>query len=86
MYFVIILLVISVFISPTDNESFEQVKIKLNSIPLDININNNDNRNDQNSCSNNPDIIVLIYAPWRTYLTSSNMIYPYYPFYYNNYY
>lgn len=38
--------------------------------------------------NNYPDIIVPVYAPWRTYWPASSVYpyYPFYPYYYNNYY
>lgn len=84
IFFLIILLFAICFLYG-DFENFEQVKIKLKQNPFNINLNNNINGG---SCDNSPDIIVPIYAPWRTYWPS-NLVYPYYPFYpyyYNNYY
>lgn len=79
----IILVICAIVIPKKKNENFEQVKIKLKSNPLNFNINY-----PNNSCDNYPDIIVPVYAPWKTYWTA-DLVYPYYPFYpyyYNNYY
>lgn len=81
---IFVILIICAILLPVKNEHFEQVKIKLKPNPLNINLNNT------NDCANNnnyPEIIVPIYAPWRTYWPAS-LVYPYYPFYpyyYNNY-
>ena len=92
MYEIVILfiiLVVCAIMLPKEMEHFEQVKIKLRPNPLNININNNnDGTNRCAQCSNTPDVIVPVYAPWRTYW-SADAVYPYYPFYpyyYNNYY
>ena len=85
MYFIIILFIllgICLFIMPI--ETFEQVKIKLDQNPLNINLNNSS----CNQCSNEPEIVVPVYAPWRTYWPARTIYpyYPFYPYYYNNYY
>lgn len=84
-----IIFVVGVIVLPKKIETFEQVKIKLKPNPINLNLNNNivNGGNSTNCGSNYPDVIVPIYAPWRTYW-SANSIYPYYPFYpyyYNNY-
>ncbi len=100
MYLIIFLLIIfficSVILSSENNknnEKFEQVKINLKQNPLnqrdnsyDININNN-NGGGCPPCDNTPDVVVPVYAPWRTYWTSNTFFpyYPFYPYYYNNY-
>jgi len=71
-----------------EKENFEQVKIKLKQNPLNINVNNSVSGGNYGPCSNTPDVVMPVYAPWRTYWPS-NTVYPYYPFYpyyYNNYY
>lgn len=70
------------------NEFFEQVKIKLKPNPLNVNLNNNIVNGGGCGTNNYPDIIVPIYAPWRTYWPASSVYpyYPFYPYYYNNYY
>ena len=86
---IFILLVVLAIILPKEKyilgENFEQVKIKLKPNPLNFNITNSNNCG---TCNSYPDVIVPIYAPWRTYWPA-NTVYPYYPFYpyyYNNYY
>lgn len=68
-------------------ENFEKVKIKLKQNPLNLNITNS-NSNRCQTCNSYPDIVVPIYAPWRTYWPASSIYpyYPFYPYYYNNYY
>lgn len=66
-------------------EKFEKVKIVLKQ-KAQTNFDSNSN--------NEPNIIIPIYAPWRTYWTFNNnqnneftqLYYSYYPYYYNNYY
>jgi len=79
--FVILILCLKIF--PIINENFEQVKIKLKPNPINLNVNNSNN----NTCNNYPDVVVPVYAPWRTYYPASIIYpyYPFYPFYYNNY-
>jgi hypothetical protein len=89
MYVIIILfviLVICAIILPKQKENFEQVKIRLKQNPLNINVNNSNNS--CGPCSLEPDVIVPVYAPWRTYWPASTVYpyYPFYPYYYNNYY
>ena len=82
-----IILVIFVCIFPNGYEKFEQVKIKLKTNPINFNISNTNNCGDGCSGNNSPDVIVPVYAPWKTYWPA-NLLYPYYPFYpfyYNNY-
>lgn len=69
------------------NEFFEQVKIKLKPNPLNVNLNNNI-VNGGCGTNNYPDVVVPVYAPWRTYWPASSVYpyYPFYPYYYNNYY
>ena len=66
-------------------ENFEKVKIKLKQNPLNLNFINS---NDCQTCNSYPDIVVPIYAPWKTYWPANSLYpyYPFYPFYYNNYY
>ena len=72
------------------NEFFEQVKIKLKPNPINLNLNNNIVAGGCEGCGTNnyPDVVVPIYAPWRTYWPASSVYpyYPFYPYYYNNYY
>lgn len=70
---------------PFGNEFFEQVKIKLK--PNPINLNNNIVVGGGCGTNNYPDVVVPIYAPWRTYWPASSVYpyYPFYPYYYNNY-
>lgn len=72
---------------PFSNEFFEQVKIKLKSNPINLNLNNNIVTS--GGCGNNnyPDVVVPVYAPWRTFWSASSVYpyYPFYPYYYNNY-
>ena len=84
---IFIILVVLAIILPKEKitkENFEQVKIKLKPNPLNLNINNSNNCN---TCNSYPDIVVPIYAPWRSYWPASSVYpyYPFYPFYYNNY-
>lgn len=91
MYEILIIFIILVVLSiilPKENiyrENFEQVKIKLKQNPLNLNISNSNNCG---NCNSYPDIIVPVYAPWKTYWPASSIYpyYPFYPFYYNNYY
>jgi hypothetical protein len=79
-YIVLTIFIVLVIISkllPTEKEHFEKVKIKL--------------KQKLNNCSENsnePEIIVPIYAPWKTYYPASSIYpyYPFYPYYWNNYY
>ena len=70
------------------NEFFEQVKIKLKQNPLNLNLNNNIVTSGGCGTNNYPDVVVPVYAPWRTYWPASSVYpyYPFYPYYYNNYY
>ena len=84
--FLFIFFLICLFILPQKYELFEQVKIRIKPNPLNVNLNNNI-VNGGNCGQNYPDVIVPVYAPWRTYW-NANSVYPYYPFYpyyYNNY-
>ena len=86
---VFVVLVICAIILPKEMEKFEQVKIKLKPNPLNINVNNINKRvGGCAPCSNAPDIVVPVYAPWRTYwpVDAVYPYYPFYPYYYNNYY
>jgi hypothetical protein len=86
---IFIVLVVLAMILPKENhiDNFEQVKIKLKPNPLNLNINNSNSCN-TNTCNSYPDIVVPVYAPWRSYWPASSVYpyYPFYPFYYNNYY
>lgn len=85
--FLFIIFIICAIILPQKYEPFEQVKIKLKPNPMNLNLNNNIVAG---GCGTNnyPDVIVPIYAPWRTYWPASSVYpyYPFYPYYYNNYY
>ncbi len=85
--FLFIVFLICAIILPQNLESFEQVKIKLKPNPLNLNLNNNI-VNGGGCGPNYPDVIVPVYAPWRTYWPASTVYpyYPFYPYYYNNYY
>ena len=94
MYIIVILfiiLVVCAIVLPKETDHFEQVKIRLKPKPNPLNINVNNTNNSSGGCapcSNTPDVVVPVYAPWRTYWPA-NSVYPYYPFYpyyYNNYY
>ena len=78
---IFIILVICAIVIPKNIENFEQVTIKLKQNPLNVNCSTD-------SCNNYPDVIVPVYAPWRTYWPASSVYpyYPFYPYYYNNYY
>ncbi len=86
---ILINLIFREFVSSSPNkvdkvEKFEKVKIKLKPNPLNLNINNVNG----GTCATYPDVIVPVYAGWKSYWPAS-MVYPYYPFYpfyYNNYY
>lgn len=87
--FLFIIFIICAIILPLkhkliSNEFFEQVKIKLN--PINLNLNNNVVAGGYGT-NNYPDVVVPIYAPWRTYWPASSVYsyYPFYPYYYNNY-
>ena len=86
---IFIVLVVLTVILPKERvgqrENFEKVKIKLKQNPLNLNINNSNNCN---TCNSYPDVIVPVYAPWKSYWPASSVYpyYPFYPFYYNNYY
>ena len=85
--FLICAIVLPQKIEPFSNESFEQVKIKLKPNPMNLNLNNNIING--GACGPSyPDVIVPVYAPWRTYWPASSVYpyYPFYPYYYNNYY
>lgn len=100
--FIICAIILPQKYEPFSNEFFEQVKIKLKPNPMNINLNNNiiggcgnnggnGNGNGNGNSGENgnyPDIIVPVYAPWRTYWPASSVYpyYPFYPYYYNNYY
>lgn len=77
------LVILHWLISP-NIDNFEQVKIKLKPNPLNLNINNVNG----GTCGTYPDVIVPIYAGWKSYWPASSVYpyYPFYPFYYNNYY
>lgn len=87
-----LIFIICAIILPPKYEPFEQVKIKLKPNPININLNNNivSNGGGDGGCgtNNNPDVVVPVYAPWRTYWPASSVYpyYPFYPYYYNNYY
>ena len=86
IFILVILFICAVIIPKRYYENFEQVKIKLKPNPLKVNL--NCQNNSCPPCNNNPDIIVPVYAPWKTYWPA-DLVYPYYPFYpyyYNNYY
>ena len=82
----IILVICAILLPKEQVDKFEQVKIKLKPNPLNLNISNSVNNG--GTCSAYPDVIVPIYAPWRTYWPASSVYpyYPFYPYYYNNYY
>lgn len=86
MIFIICAIVLPQKYEPFTNEFFEQIKIKLKPNPINI---NNNVVTSCGGCGTNyyPDIVVPVYAPWRTYW-NANSVYPYYPFYpyyFNNY-
>jgi len=85
--FLFIIFLICAIVLPQKYEPFEQVKIKLKQNPQNINLNNNI-INNGNYEQNFPDVIIPVYAPWRTYWPMSSIYpyYPFYPYYYNNYY
>ena len=85
--FLFVIFLICAIILPQKFESFEQVKIKLRPNPINLNLNNNI-VNGGNCGTSNPDVVVPVYAPWRTYWPVSTFYpyYPFYPYYYNNYY
>ena len=85
--FLFIIFLICAIVLPQKYEPFEQVKIKLRQNPLNVNLNNNI-VNGGNYGQNYPDVVVPVYAPWRTYWPASSVYpyYPFYPYYYNNYY
>lgn len=86
IFIIFIILVFCAIIFPSNTEKFEQVKIKLKQNPLNLNV--NCSGGNCSPCNNYPDVIVPVYAPWKTYWPA-NLVYPYYPFYpyyYNNYY
>lgn len=85
--FLFMIFLVCAIILPQKLEPFEQVKIKLKPNPLNVNLNNNI-VNGGGCGSNYPDVVVPVYAPWRTYWTASSVYpyYPFYPYYYNNYY
>ena len=88
VFIIFIVLVVLAIILPKENikiENYEKVKIKLQPNPLNLNINNSNNCN---TCDSYPDVVVPVYAPWRSYWPASTVYpyYPFYPFYYNNYY
>lgn len=88
--FLFIIFIICAIILPQKvsftKEFFEQVKIKLKPNPMNLNLNNNI-VNGGCGTNNYPDVVVPIYAPWRTYWPASSVYpyYPFYPYYYNNY-
>ncbi len=77
--FIIFLICAIILPKKIKSESFEQVKIKLRPNPLNLNLNNNIINGGSYGLTY-PDIIIPVYAPWRTYWPI-NTIYPYYPFY-----
>jgi len=84
--FILVILFICAVIIPIKKyyENFEQVKIRLKQNPLNL----NNQGSSSPPCNNYPDVIVPVYAPWKTYWPA-DIVYPYYPFYpyyYNNYY
>ena len=87
IFILVILFICAVIIIPSRQyENFEQVKIRFKENPLNLNL--NCQGNSCPPCNNNPDVIVPVYAPWKTYWPAE-LVYPYYPFYpyyYNNYY
>lgn len=86
--FLFIIFIICVIILPQKYEPFEQVKIKLKPNPMNLNLNNNIVTGGGCGTNNYPDVVVPVYAPWRTYWPASSVYpyYPFYPYYYNNYY
>lgn len=86
LIFIVCAIILPKQYEPFKNEFFEQVKIKLKPNPLNLNLNNNIvNGGCGNNC--NPDVVVPVYAPWRTYWPRRSVFpyYPFYPFFYNNY-
>jgi hypothetical protein len=83
LFIFLILFICAIFISKK-YENFEQVKIKLKQNPINLNLYNNVSNG---GCNNTPDVIVPVYAPWKTYWPAESIYpyYPYYPYYYNNY-
>lgn len=87
VYKIIFLLIVLVFCAvfvPPCSEPFEEVKIKLEPNPLNLNLAGTVG----GGCAQTyPDVIVPVYAPWRTYWPASQVYpyYPFYPYYYNNY-
>lgn len=84
--FLFLIFIICAIMLPSKYEPFEQVKIKLRPNPLNVNLNNNIVNG---GCGQTwPDVVVPVYAPWRTYWPASSVYpyYPFYPYYYNNYY
>jgi hypothetical protein len=86
--FIICVIILPQKYEPFANEFFEQVKIKLKPNPLNVNLNNNIINGGGCGTNNYPDVVVPVYAPWRTYWPASAVYpyYPFYPYYYNNYY
>lgn len=86
--FLFIIFIICAIILPQKYEPFEQVKIKLKPNPINLNLNNNIVAGGGCGTNNYPDVVVPVYAPWRTYWPASSVYpyYPFYPYYYNNYY
>jgi len=86
--FLFIIFIICAIILPQKYEPFEQVKIKLKPNPMNLNLNNNIVAGGGCGTNNYPDVVVPVYAPWKTYWPASSVYpyYPFYPYYYNNYY
>jgi predicted membrane protein len=84
IFVLLFFLILLTIFSPNNKENFEKVKIKLKQNPINFNINNSNNCGNSNTY---PDVIIPVYAPWKSYWFGNQAYpyYPFYPFYYNNY-